>query len=80
MKRVRRAKADLLAGRDPVVFRVRVVAVADVRAAVAVAMAAGAAMADAAARAEAGGIAFLTRIIANPRDSRGNRAGRASSQ
>jgi hypothetical protein len=32
------------------------------------------------ARAEAGGIAFLTRIIANPRGSRENRAGRASSQ
>jgi hypothetical protein len=53
-------------------------AVADVRAAAVGVMVAGAAMADAEARAAAGAIASPTKIIASPRDSPANRAGKLS--
>jgi hypothetical protein len=75
MKRAPKAKVDLRVARALAVFPVRAAVAADVPA-VAGAMAAGAAMAVAAARAAAAGIAFPTKITANPRDSRASLAGK----
>src|SRR5271155_5682299 len=77
MKRDRRVKADLHAERvrAGVDLRDRAAEAAGVLAAVAE-RAAEAAMADAAAKAAGGGIVFRTKIIASPRDSHANRAGR----
>ena len=74
MKRVRRVKAGLRADRVPADLLGSVRVAGDVRAAV-VATVAAVAIADAAAKVAAGGIAFLTRIIANPHGSRASRAG-----
>jgi len=55
-------------------------AVADVRAAAVVVMVAAVATADVAVKVAAGGIAFQTRIIANPHGSRASRAGKTLSR